>query len=93
MALRAGTPASEGGKPLRKRLPIRLLHMSDGLVEGVRNELSERTVPGPVDGVPQPLEQRERQCNRDTLLPWPCRAEMGAVEGAAILLGSRCLKR
>lgn len=93
MALRAGTAAFEGGKALWKRLPIRLLHMSDGLVEGVRNELSERTVSGPIDGVPQPLEQRERQCDRDTLLPWPCRAEAGAVEGTAVLLGSRCLER
>ena len=46
-------------------------HLGDRVVERVADEAREWTVAGPIHSVPKPLEQRERQRDRDPLFPRP----------------------
>ena len=71
MAFRTRTASFERSQPLWKRLSVGGFHVGDGVVECVADEACERTVPRPIYGIPKPLEQRERQRDRDSLLPRP----------------------
>jgi hypothetical protein len=70
-ALRTRTASLERSQPLWKCLSVGGLHVSDGVVERVADEAREGTVASPIDGVSKPLEQRERQRDRDPLFLGP----------------------
>lgn len=67
--LRARTAPFQWSEPLGKGLAVGLLHVGHGVVQGIRNKAGKRAMAGPIDGVPEPFEQRDGQGDRDPLFP------------------------